>query len=285
MKKGDNSAESTYRATSADPALAGYARRLMTADIQAGAGFRQQVWPTGFFYIGVILEGRITARWEGAELTLTGGEAHFSGQIGRQTARLETEGPLRHILLELNPDAPYRLFGHRGARSVGRVLDIGSAATGLPEEARRQVLAAASEDSTGRAAEKLQAAMKALIEKAKPAPEPFRSACDLWEEEGGRLPVSMVADRLGTTQRTMERQFADLLGLTPKTYARIVQMANVAGALQRGEPPVLAALATEMGFADQAHFTRVMRAFFSQSPRDFLGAEDDLLASFVARSR
>ncbi|MGH3703448.1 MAG: helix-turn-helix domain-containing protein, partial [Agromyces sp.] len=62
-----------------------------------------------------------------------------------------------------------------------------------------------------------------------------------------------LADRLGTSERAIQRALRRTVGLGPKRTSRLVRLQEVARALASADPPDLAALAAGLGYVDQAH--------------------------------
>ncbi len=82
-------------------------------------------------------------------------------------------------------------------------------------------------------------------------------------------PIADVAERTGLSGRQLERLFADHIGLSPRTFAQVWRFRR---ALKRikGEGMSLAEAALASGYADQAHFTRTVRAFTGRTPTALL---------------
>lgn len=87
---------------------------------------------------------------------------------------------------------------------------------------------------------------------------------------GGQQPVGALARHLGTGRRTLERRFAEHVGLSPKGWSRLVRFNGALVAL--GARPALAQAALESGYYDQAHFQHEFRALAGLTPRQFLAA-------------
>ena len=85
---------------------------------------------------------------------------------------------------------------------------------------------------------------------------------------GGQEPVGALAHRLGTGRRTLERRFAEHVGLSPKGWSRLVRFNGMLGAL--ANHPALAQAALESGYYDQAHFQHEFRALAGLTPRQFV---------------
>jgi AraC-like DNA-binding protein len=87
--------------------------------------------------------------------------------------------------------------------------------------------------------------------------------------------VADVCEQLGLSNRHLVHLFHRDVGLTPKTYARVQRFHAALARLPRAASR--AALALELGYADQAHFTNEFRRFAGVSPGTFVArrGEDD----------
>lgn len=82
-----------------------------------------------------------------------------------------------------------------------------------------------------------------------------RAAVDLMR---AREAVSLlpIAEQVCVSPRTLQRIFARYVGVSPLWVLRRYRLQDAAAAIDAGEGTDLARLATDLGFADQAHFTR-----------------------------
>jgi AraC-like DNA-binding protein len=64
----------------------------------------------------------------------------------------------------------------------------------------------------------------------------------------------------------LQRLFADYVGIGPKWVIRRFRLHEVTERLAAGADIDWAALAAELGYADQAHFVRDFRAMFGEPP-------------------
>lgn len=78
--------------------------------------------------------------------------------------------------------------------------------------------------------------------------------------------VSDVCERFGLTERTLQRLTARRVGLTPKWLVQRRRLHEAAERLRAGDRVDLAAVAAELGYADQAHLTRDFRAVTGLTP-------------------
>jgi AraC-like DNA-binding protein len=78
--------------------------------------------------------------------------------------------------------------------------------------------------------------------------------------------VDTLAERLGMSVRRLQRLFAEYVGVGPKWVIRRYRLHEVTERLSNGIAADWARLAAELGYADQAHFSRDFTAMFGESP-------------------
>jgi len=75
------------------------------------------------------------------------------------------------------------------------------------------------------------------------------------------------------------------LGLPPKAFCKTLQIDKALHELIVNNGGDLVGISTEVGFADQAHFTRAFSEFLGDSPARYLKDIETTLARFVGQSR
>ncbi|MGC4093122.1 MAG: helix-turn-helix domain-containing protein [Polyangiaceae bacterium] len=86
------------------------------------------------------------------------------------------------------------------------------------------------------------------------------------------LRVESAAERLGVDERTLQRRFRRYVGVSPKWVILRYRLHEAAERLHSEQPPGLAQLAAELGYADQAHFARDFSRVIGRTPREFAAA-------------
>jgi AraC-like DNA-binding protein len=81
--------------------------------------------------------------------------------------------------------------------------------------------------------------------------------------------VAEVVERTGIGERTLQRLFAKYVGVAPKWVIRRYRLVDASERLAAGASLDLAALALELGYFDQAHFTRDFKAIVGRPPGDY----------------
>ncbi|MEU7766731.1 helix-turn-helix domain-containing protein [Nocardia sp. NPDC049190] len=78
--------------------------------------------------------------------------------------------------------------------------------------------------------------------------------------------VAALADRFSANIRTLQRAFAEHVGVPPKWVIRRYRLHEVTERLAQGQEPRWSALAFELGYADQAHLIRDFKSIFGEPP-------------------
>jgi AraC-like DNA-binding protein len=107
-----------------------------------------------------------------------------------------------------------------------------------------------------------------------PAPSPgLERLRDLMERiafDRSILRVEDAASVSGLDVRALQRGFRTHVGVSPKWVIQRYRLLEASVQLARPCPPTLAALATSLGYADQAHFSRDFKRAIGQTPRAFI---------------
>ncbi|MEJ8567226.1 helix-turn-helix domain-containing protein [Elongatibacter sediminis] len=86
----------------------------------------------------------------------------------------------------------------------------------------------------------------------------------------GMQRIESLCRELGTSRATLSRRFNEQVGLTPKTYSRVVRISSLMARLGNRQPEDWAMLAAEFGYHDQAHLNHDFRDFCGTTPGEYL---------------
>ena len=111
---------------------------------------------------------------------------------------------------------------------------------------------------------------EALLCSVRPERDPLASrVADLVSRvtaDPGLRRVDQLAAASGMTTRSLQRLFGDYVGVSPKWVMRRARLHEAAERADSGEPVDWAMLASDLGYADQAHLTRDFTATIGVSP-------------------
>jgi AraC-like DNA-binding protein len=113
-------------------------------------------------------------------------------------------------------------------------------------------------------------------------PDPrVMTAVQTIRETHGASTADSLARTAGLTMRSLQRLFAEDVGISPKMFARIVRFQRVFAAV-RDEPASLARVAAACGYYDQPHLIRDFRDFAGAAPAQLLTAMPEFTGFFTA---
>jgi len=95
------------------------------------------------------------------------------------------------------------------------------------------------------------------------------AALQILEQYQGVIAISTLAAELDVNQRRLERLFNDQVGLTAKEYARNIRIKQARFYLKQQPKLSLTDVAYDLGFFDQAHFSKQFKQVVGISPKRY----------------
>lgn len=86
----------------------------------------------------------------------------------------------------------------------------------------------------------------------------------------GNIRIDQLAILTGYSCRTIQRQFKQEIGLSPKTFSRIVRCQSALNRIHEGGISSCGDISYDLGFSDQSHFLREFKRFTSTTPTHYL---------------
>jgi AraC-like DNA-binding protein len=243
------------------PRLSAVVGREMLGYQHARAGF--DAWlepPRPELTLMIDLDGEITA--DGARLpdAWLGGLSDTYTVVGVG----ETYGS---IDLKLDPLGAYRLLGFPLSELTGACVSLEDVfgADGARLAMRLREL----QDWDERFDALEEFLLAGVLDPAHPRVDPAVAwAWQRLRQTAGQVRIETLAGEVGASRRYLARRFAEQVGLSPKTMARLLRFADVRRRIERA-PSHWARIASEAGYADQPHLNREFRQFAGTTPTDF----------------
>jgi AraC-like DNA-binding protein len=181
----------------------------------------------------------------------------FAGQ--RLTAvRLESGGPLDCVGVRLRPAASNLWHRRAATHHHGRIVDLATI-----DATFSRSLARAARRAAGGSAGALWSLLAARLV-ASPDPR-MVAAVESLERQAGRPRIEALARAAALSMRGFQLRFRAAVGLAPKQFARLMRLQATLRALDAGDARITD-LASDGGFADQAHATRELRRVTGLAP-------------------
>ena len=117
--------------------------------------------------------------------------------------------------------------------------------------------------------------LRGLRPAADPVAEQVAELAALITSDQGLYRVAQLAEVSGLPERRLQRMFADYVGVSPKWVMRRARLHEAALRAEAAGPAAVnwAALAAELGYADQAHLTRDFTATIGVPPTRYAAGD------------
>ncbi len=276
-----NDQGSVYRPLPVSAGLRPFVRRFMVADCEDELDVRVRPVPTGYCYLGWIMDGRVSADIDGVRTEFGDRVAHISGQIHCQDIEVRYQGRLMHVLVEMTATGLFALLGQPAGSYSGKTVDLG-------EEALNWVLGGAQGDRFVRpdlqsTLRRIEDYLSARTEAPFFVPTYITQATEMIEADPDGMMAGEVAAQLGVSARHLSRGFKKYIGVPPNYFRRIMQIQRAIALVTTGDESTLTQICLDCGFYDQAHFIHAFNRFFLTSPKAFFDSPDPTLLSFLSK--
>jgi AraC-like DNA-binding protein len=241
---------------------------------------RERIAPTGSTVAGLVLGPPIRQTPAGGPPFLA--EAGFL--IGPHDRPLVNEptGPTHCVGIVTTAIGCRAVFGADPAPLRGRVVDPLAHWPGA-RPLRLDLLRGGAPDDL---LDRTEAALTAGLDESGLGLDRCAEAVRLLEEAPAR-PIADVAATLGISHGHLDREFTRVVGLSPRTLARVLRVRRLLASIDVTEGIAWTRLAADLGWYDQAHLIRdvtrhtgVPPTAYVAAQREFL-APDDLTPGFV----
>jgi len=184
---------------------------------------------------------------------------------------LSIAGPFRLIVFQLYPFAAKTLIGINPKRLNDDCFDLNLLANVNVRQTIAQ-LTSTSEFSVQK--EILSCFLTTLIQQSNVHPDQrIHLAISLILNSKGKISLTDLREHLHVTERTLERQFSEQIGISPKQFIKIIQFKTSLNQLSEEAYARLSDIAYENEYADQSHFIRMFKKFTGKTPSEFQKTE------------
>lgn len=93
----------------------------------------------------------------------------------------------------------------------------------------------------------------------------------------GNVSLKKIADKLGISQKQLERRFKAKIGLPPKQFSQIIRFQTVLKKIKKNGMSDLLSVIYDCGFYDQSHFIKEFKSFTGTTPYSFFSQNDSII--------
>ncbi|MGH3661095.1 MAG: helix-turn-helix domain-containing protein [Micromonosporaceae bacterium] len=256
----------------ASPALAGLIDRFWTVqwDLPPSETHRQQVLthPGANFSVGDPGAGG-DSHHHGGDRAI---EARLNGVARRLTTRV-LAGQGWTVAAMARPGGLGAFVTRSASEFTDRVVPFQDAISGIADPAALAREIGDQTDQEARVAVLASALERAVLPEHAPGAQAVSEIAKVAETDRTVRRLSDLSARAGIGQRTLQRMFSRHAGVSPTWVLRRYRLLDAAEAARAGEPVPWAAVASDLGYADQAHLIRDFRDAIGQTPAAYAEAQ------------
>lgn len=200
--------------------------------------------------------------------TAADGYHSFTSGLTTKPVHIRSDGACSCVEFTLTPLGARRFFGLPMHEMTERLVGIDELCDPAIERLRQQL---GNEPDWTRRHAIAEAFLMARMHHAKPPADGTAWAYGEIVRSGGAIAIGTLAERTGWSRKHLAHRFHTEVGLAPKAVARIARF-NRAQEMARQGRACWAAIATDCGYADQAHLIRDFGAFAGTTPAGWLAS-------------
>jgi AraC-like DNA-binding protein len=236
------------------PTIAAFVRTLRFGYEHLSEPVDERILPDGAAHLVFVMP---TESGRAAHAVLLGASA--------SATRVQLEGSLRHVEVELHAGATMALFGIAAADLCDRAVSLEEVSASLMHEIFESI--GGAEGSLEAAATAVRRVLARRLDAHEPPP-PIVGAAIARIRGADRLRVRELADELVVSERRLEQLFRLHVGLSPKRAMRLARFQRLLMrcAASSERPASWARVALEAGFADQSHLSNDVHAISGLTP-------------------
>lgn len=255
-------------------------RLLRTRSRCSSLAHRVQVPPSGCQYL-TFVDGAPLFFYFDDEAIGYAPPLFIGGQLKNRAPVCVVRGEASFLGVEFRPCGFHRLFRCACSPLADSITSLEQLA-GEDAAALHQRLKEAESDR--QKFDALQDFLEPLAAKALPEGPADRAVAFIYEA-AGRITVDALARELGMSTRQLNRYFLRAVGVSPKHFAKVVQIRAVVETLHRNEPDEITDLAYRAGYYDQSHFIHDFQRLVGKSPVSFLRGNDPFLTTYLINAK
>lgn len=261
-----------------------YIRRIMVADCRQPIHEAISPKPTGYNYLNWQLDGRWVADF-GTTYDSDDYPLFFAGQIDGQDITVTESGCFRHVVVEFSAFGLYQLTGMQGDMLVNKAIGVNQLDNAFSRSIDTALIAISKQNNLSDCLNELQKYFVSRLDKLHPVPDYLHAFVDEIEQADGAIRIAEISEKAPVSSRHLHRRFKALTGISPKKFAKILQLNRIVAAILSEDRAYFSEIAAKWGYYDESHMIKTIQAFLAQSPTEFLTSRQETVFAFLSRSR
>ncbi|TSE04889.1 helix-turn-helix domain-containing protein [Aquimarina algiphila] len=237
---------------------------------------REKIIPDGYpeliFHLGDAYKTNINGVWE------LQGKDLIAGQI-KNSFFLENTGESKMFAIKMQPWALTELFDIEITSLTDKVVEIPLKSLKILKPIKEVATSSLSFDEK---VKQIENWFLFCISKLKKKPLKGQKIVELIIRNNGKLSLKEIQNKIGISERSLERYFKAHIGLSPKFYVRIIRFSYIFRLIQEGDID-WSDIVFQAGFYDQSHFIKNFKEFTGEDPSQYKFFEENMANLFLKK--
>ena len=257
--------------------LSKYVRKIALFESKNKISYKQKLTPSAFTYLSFNSED-IPLSVFGNKKVQPKEKLQIAGPKTNENIFVEYNGQLFQILVEFTAAGFYYLF-HTSPTTI--VNSLSNLDNFVPTKIKQQLeMDLIESDRFENQITYIHDFLLERRESAKPFIDYIEKALQIIEKKHGHINLNSLSDELSIGKRQFDRTFQKVVGVTPKTYCKIIQLHYVISLIQAKQFYSVQDLSYQANFYDQAHFTNRFKELTGFTPSEFIKSDKHIALKY-----
>ena len=250
-----------------DPDLSKYIRRISIFKSPGKIKYSQKLTPSAFSYLSYNHKD-IPASVFGKEIIRPHQRLMMTGPKISEDIFVKYNGALSQILIEFTGSGFYYLFHKSPKALINRLIELQRFTLCNECDQLEEALIKMQNEN-----EQAELIKKFLLERtsvALPFVDYIEKSLKIIEENHGNITVSEISKKIAISERQFNRRFIEIVGISPKKYAKIFQLQYVIYLMHTGKYPKIQDIVYEIDLFDPSHLMHQFKELTGFTPTEFI---------------
>ncbi|MDX1699084.1 MAG: helix-turn-helix domain-containing protein [Melioribacteraceae bacterium] len=254
-----------------------YVRKISLFNSKGKIKFKQKLTPSAYTYFSYNHKD-IPISIFGDKKVRPKSRLMIAGPKINEDIFVEYNGDLFQILIEFNASGFYYLFHHSPLEFVNGLSDLKTCGKDISsDQLEKELLHCKDLESMVKLLEEF---LSDMLQNALPFVDYIEKALSIIEKNHGNINVGYTAKEIGISERQFDRKFREIVGISPKRYAKLYQLHYVINLMNLKTYKSIQDLAFQAEFYDLAHFTNRFKELTGFSPTEFLKSKKHIALKY-----
>ncbi len=260
-----------------DSKISPYVKKISIFSSDGDLKYRQKLTPSAFTYLSYSHLSIPTSHFGESKISPKN-RLQITGPKTNDNNYVEYEGCLQQILIEFSASGFYYLFHSSPSLITNKLSELNNYIHSQECETLEQKLISADDPELH--IQYLENFLFDKLQNAIPFIDYIENALKVLGENNGSIQIKSLAKQVGISERQFGREFKKVVGISPKHYAKILQLHYVINLMNLKKYGSMQELAYQAEYFDLAHLTHHFKDLTGFTPSEFVNSNKHIALKY-----